>query len=86
VQMQPDQAGPEHTVNREQVWVVLEGCVDATVDGRPERANAGDTLVLPADVVRRIATPTGLVAVVASAAAPVVTSRVQGTRPLPWAV
>ena len=64
---------------------MLEGRLEATVDGRTETAQAGDTLVLPVDVTRQIRAQDRLLAIVASAAAPQVTTPAQGTRPLPWA-
>ena len=85
VEMEGGQSGPEHSVDREQVWVVLEGRMQATIDGRTETAQAGDTLLLPVDVTRQIRAQDKLLAIVASAAAPHVTTQTQGTRPLPWA-
>lgn len=85
VEMRAGQAGPEHSIDREQVWVVLNGRAEATVDGRREVATVGDTLLLPKDVTRQISAPDGLVALVASAAGPNVTTSAQGPRPLPWA-
>lgn len=85
VEMEGGQSGPEHCVDREQVWVVLEGRLQATIDGQTETALAGDTLVLPVDVTRQIRAQDKLLAIVASAAAPRVTTPAQGTRPLPWA-
>ncbi len=84
VEMRAGQAGPQHAVDREQVWVLLEGRAAAIVDGCAETADAGDVLVLPAHVTRQVSAPDGLVALVASGAAPAVTTA-EGERPLPWA-
>jgi quercetin dioxygenase-like cupin family protein len=54
VRMEPGQAGPLHSFDSEQVWTVVAGAASATVDGRAVTLSAGDTLVLPAGVVRRI--------------------------------
>jgi quercetin dioxygenase-like cupin family protein len=67
VEMDPGQTGPEHRFDREQVWTVLAGTADVTVDGETVRAGAGDVVVLPARALRRIrpAGDEGLRAVVA---------------------
>lgn len=62
VRMRPGQAGPEHVMDREQVWTVVEGAM--TVEPVGELV-VGDTVVLPAGVTRRIvAGPQGVSALV----------------------
>jgi quercetin dioxygenase-like cupin family protein len=85
VRMRPGQRGPDHSADREQVWVVLDGAAHVTVDGQPLVAGPGDTLVIPASVVRSIAAPEGLRAFVATGAGTSVSTEAGGTRPLPWA-
>lgn len=46
--------GPEHSVDREQVWTVTAGTVRVTSAGRTEEIAAGRTLVLPPHVLRRV--------------------------------
>jgi quercetin dioxygenase-like cupin family protein len=52
--LQPGAAGPVHTIDREQVLVVLGGELTATIDGRVFRAAIGDAVVLPASAVRQL--------------------------------
>jgi quercetin dioxygenase-like cupin family protein len=85
VRVRPGQQGPEHTADREQVWVVLDGAVHATVDGQALVAGPGDTLVIPSAAARAIAAPDGLRAFVAAGAGSSVSTQAGGTRPLPWA-
>src|SRR4051794_6720264 len=85
VRMRPGQRGPQHTVDREQVWLVLEGAAHVTLDGDALVATTGDALVLPPDVARTIEAPDGLRALVATAAGAQVHTPDGGTRPLPWA-
>ncbi|WP_181784795.1 cupin domain-containing protein [Pseudonocardia pini] len=51
VRMRPGQAGPEHVMDREQVWTVVEGTMTVEPFGE---LGAGDTVVLPAGVARRV--------------------------------
>ncbi|MEW2412179.1 VOC family protein [Streptomyces sp. NPDC046866] len=86
VSMDAGRTGPEHSVNREQVWTVTAGALEVTSGGRTEKVPAGSTVVLPPDVLRRIHAPEPAAAHVAMRADGV--ARVpdtEGTRPLPWA-
>jgi quercetin dioxygenase-like cupin family protein len=47
-------SGPRHKMGREQVLHALSGRLHAEVDGDTVTVEAGDTLVLPAGVVRRL--------------------------------
>ena len=71
VRMRPGQAGPDHVMDVEQVWTVVDGGLALrTADGETV-LTAGDTAVLPAGVARRIvADPEhGLTALVTGAGA-----------------
>ncbi|MFI8280299.1 cupin domain-containing protein [Streptomyces sp. NPDC085929] len=86
VAMEAGRSGPEHSVSREQVWTVTSGVLEVTCGGRTEKIAAGQTLVLPPDVLRRVHAPQKAEAHVAMRADGVV--RVPGTeetRELPWA-
>lgn len=54
VDMRPGQAGPLHGIDTEQVWSVLRGSATVELDGEPVVVDAGDTLVIAADRLRRI--------------------------------
>ncbi|MFG2879332.1 cupin domain-containing protein [Streptomyces sp. NPDC048337] len=79
--------GPEHSISREQVWTVTAGSLEITWDGgRTEKVTAGQTMVLPPDVLRRIHAPEAFEAHVAMRADGVATvPGTEGTRDLPWA-
>ncbi|MET9290835.1 cupin domain-containing protein [Streptomyces sp. NPDC003077] len=87
VRMEPGSAGPEHVVDREQVWMPTRGSVEVTAGGRTERVAAGQALVLPAGVVRQLRAAEepfeALVAMPAAGRASV--PGTEGTRSLPWA-
>ena len=85
VRMRPGQRGPEHTSDREQVWVVLEGAAEIDLGGERVVAGAGDTAILPAGAPRTVTAPEGLRALVATTAGARVRTAQGGERPLPWA-
>jgi quercetin dioxygenase-like cupin family protein len=66
VRMAPEQAGPLHVMDREQVWTVLDGAATVDLADSEYALSAGDTIVLPAGAPRRIIADTtrGLTAVV----------------------
>jgi len=78
VEMRAGQAGPRHSADREQVWVVLEGTL--AINGEPVTG----TTTIPANQERRIEARTDARALVASRA-PVTVTTADGTQPLPWA-
>lgn len=82
--MRAGQRGPEHEVDREQVWTVLEGELRIDASGEALALRAGDTLRFAPDTPRRISADTDG-AVVASPAGPIVTTAEGGSRALPWA-
>ncbi|MDT9687213.1 VOC family protein [Streptomyces sp. P9(2023)] len=86
VTMDAGATGPEHSISREQVWTVTAGSLDVTCDGRTEKVVAGQTLILPPDLVRRIHAPEQAEAHVSMRADGVASvPGTQGTRELPWA-
>lgn len=85
VVMRAGQRGPEHEVDREQVWAVLEGELRVHVPGQALVVRTGDTLHLPPDAPRQITAATDARAIVASPSGPTVRTAAGGSRPLPWA-
>ncbi|MEI5099394.1 VOC family protein [Streptomyces sp. PmtG] len=86
VAMAAGQTGPEHVIGREQVWTVTAGALDVTCAGRTETVEAGQTLVLPPDVLRQVHAPKAAEAHVAMRADGVASvPGAEGTRTLPWA-
>ena len=70
VEMAAGKTGPLHGIDAEQVWTVLAGGASIEAGADTATLAPGDTIVLPADVARRItADPdAGLVALVAAPA------------------
>ena len=85
VEMHAGQQGPEHTFDVEQVWTVVSGGAAVELDGETLAIAPGDTLVLPAGTIRRIAAADGgfeaLVAAPASARAQLSDGTDKGTPP-----
>ena len=79
VEMNAGQAGPLHTADREQVWVVQYGTL------RINGVKHTGTAVIPADAERRIEAVTAARALVCSRAGATVTTLDGDTRALPWA-
>jgi len=59
VRMAAGSAGPEHAVDREQVWMPVDGALEFTVDGEATVVGPGEAAVLPADATRRVRTVDG---------------------------
>ncbi|GAB7030418.1 cupin domain-containing protein [Streptomyces sp. NPDC021749] len=87
VRMEPGSAGPEHVIDREQVWMLTAGSIEVTAGGRTETVATGQTVVVPAGVVRQFRTgeepAEALVAMSASGRATVPGGG--ESRALPWA-
>jgi quercetin dioxygenase-like cupin family protein len=87
VRMEAGARGPEHIIDREQVWMLLAGTLEFSVDGSPSTAAAGQAVVLPAGAVRQIHSgpeaAEALVCMPIGGQARVVGS--EATQPLPWA-
>ena len=58
VRMEAGSSGPLHAFDSEQVWTVLAGELDVSVDDASERLAAGDTIVLAPGVSRRVTAAT----------------------------
>jgi len=54
VDMRPGATGPLHTFDAEQVWTVLDGGATLELDGEKHVLVPGDTVVMPAEVPRRV--------------------------------
>ncbi|HEY9524032.1 MAG TPA: cupin domain-containing protein [Thermopolyspora sp.] len=54
VDMRAGRQGPMHSIDTEQVWTVLEGGATAEIGDQTVTIDRGDTLVIPADVPRRV--------------------------------
>ncbi len=85
--MAPGAAGPRHVVDTEQVLVVLEGRLHATVGDAVHTLEAGDAVTLPAQVLRQLANPHDAPAVTLTASVPGGMARVGDADPVPvpWA-
>ncbi len=70
VEMRPGQAGPLHGIDAEQVWAVLMGGASVLLGPDIVTVGPGDTIVMPADMPRRVTADAqaGLVAIVAAPA------------------
>jgi quercetin dioxygenase-like cupin family protein len=78
-------SGPAHTVDVDQVVVVVEGHLVAQVDGRRHEVPAGDCVVLPAGVERTLtAGEAGLVTLTASAPGATARAGAADPVPVPW--
>ena len=64
VQMREGAAGPPHVVDSEQIWALIEGSARLQVGADRWELQAGDTVVLPAGVVRQVTARSALRAVV----------------------
>lgn len=86
VAMEAGATGPEHSISREQVWTVTAGALEVTCDGRTEKVQAGQSLILPPALVRRIHAPERAEAHVSMRSDGVASvPGTEGTRELPWA-
>ncbi|MCX5174422.1 VOC family protein [Streptomyces virginiae] len=86
VAMEAGAAGPEHSITREQVWTVTVGALEVTCDGHTHKVLAGQSLILPPGLVRKIYAPERAEAHVAMRCDGVASvPGTEGTRELPWA-
>ncbi|MBF6171978.1 cupin domain-containing protein [Nocardia blacklockiae] len=49
--------GAEHRVLREEVFVLLSGAIELTIDGATDRLVAGDAAIIPAEATIRVDNP-----------------------------
>ncbi|MBO0871066.1 MAG: cupin domain-containing protein [Micromonosporaceae bacterium] len=70
VEMRPGQSGPLHAIDTEQIWTVLAGAATVELDGVAHSIVDGDTVVIPADMPRRVSvdSPHGFAALVVAPA------------------
>ncbi|WP_283134841.1 cupin domain-containing protein [Rhizohabitans arisaemae] len=69
VDMGPDACGPSHVVDAEQVWTFLKGGATVDLPGQALTVHPGDTVILPAGVVREVTSgPDGFTAIVTAPA------------------
>lgn len=61
-------SGPLHFIDTEQIWTVLAGRIDVAIDGTEVTAAEGDTVILPANVLRQVRTGVGYTAIVTARA------------------
>ncbi|WP_406641727.1 cupin domain-containing protein [Amycolatopsis sp. WGS_07] len=54
VEMAPGAVGPVHAFDTEQVWTILDGGAEITLDGVVEPLTKGETVVLAADAERQV--------------------------------
>ncbi|CCF62731.1 cupin domain-containing protein [Nocardia cyriacigeorgica] len=86
VDVAPGQTGPLHFIDAEQVWTILSGSAEITVDGVDHLIAAGDTIILPPAILRQISSGAeGFAAIVtAPAGARAGTPDKEGTIVPPW--
>jgi mannose-6-phosphate isomerase-like protein (cupin superfamily) len=88
IRMTPDGASPVHIIDREQVWMLLSGTFEFTVDDETVKVGAGEALVVSAGSVRQFRTRAeaaeALVCMAAGGQAGVPGS--DAKQQLPWAV
>ncbi|UGQ09008.1 cupin domain-containing protein [Yinghuangia sp. ASG 101] len=87
VEAAPGATGPTHTNDRPQVWTILTGAATVDIAGEQTELAAGDTVVIPSGVSRRVLadTATGYTAICMGPADARVTAGDRGPIPLPWA-
>jgi quercetin dioxygenase-like cupin family protein len=85
-EMAAGSAGPVHRVDADQVLVVLEGTLVAELQGHREDVPAGDCLLLPAGVERRLtAGDAGVVTLTTSRPGAMAHAGTAEPVPVPWA-
>jgi quercetin dioxygenase-like cupin family protein len=58
VEMAEGGSGPLHVFDTEQIWTVLEGELSVQIAGEVQALGAGDTVVIPAELERKVAART----------------------------
>ena len=54
VEIGADSSTPVHIIDKEQVWMLVSGELEAVVDGVTEQVKAGQAVILPAGKVRQL--------------------------------
>lgn len=87
VEMPSGVSSPVHVIDRDQVWMPIEGTFSFTIDDVVQEATVGQAIVVPGDSVRSFQVPSGsaqaLVAMVVGGQAGMPGS--DARQPLPWA-
>ena len=52
LRLHADEPSPRHTLDREELFIVLEGSITAQYSDREETATAGGALIVPAEIGR----------------------------------
>ena len=88
VQMEDGKAAPPHSIDREQVWMLLSGKFEFTVDGETARVGSGQAIGGPAGSSRQFQVTSGPAeALVCMAAGGKVTPQgADEASPIPWAL
>ncbi|PPK63709.1 cupin domain-containing protein [Actinokineospora auranticolor] len=88
VRMNPGSPSPVHVVDREQVWMIIAGAFEFTVDGESAKAVAGQAVVVPAGASRRFhaLAEAGDALVCMAAGGQVGAPGSEARQPIPWAV
>ncbi|MFI7003235.1 cupin domain-containing protein [Nocardia sp. NPDC050175] len=68
VEVPADTSGPVHFIDTEQIWTIVAGRATIDLDGVKLTAAEGDTVILPADVLRQVSTGEGFTAIVTAQA------------------
>jgi quercetin dioxygenase-like cupin family protein len=58
VEMAEGGCGPLHVFDTEQIWTVLEGELSVDIAGESQALRTGDTVVIPAELERKVAATT----------------------------
>jgi quercetin dioxygenase-like cupin family protein len=58
VEMTGGRSGPLHVFDTEQIWTVLEGELSVDIAGEAQTLGTGDTVVIPAELERKVAAKT----------------------------
>jgi mannose-6-phosphate isomerase-like protein (cupin superfamily) len=91
IRMNPDSDSPVHIIDREQVWMPVNGTFEFTVDGETALVGAGEALAVPSGATRQFradgADTSEAEAIVCMAAGGQATVPGSDARqPLPWAL
>ncbi|WP_027346036.1 cupin domain-containing protein [Hamadaea tsunoensis] len=79
-------SGPNHAIDREQIWTVVSGAITVTAGGTAARVATGATVVLPAGELRQVTTDEQAEALVCMAVGGTASlADGQTGIPIPWA-
>ena len=85
-EMQPDTAGPAHSIDTDHIVVIVDGRLDAEIGGERVEAHPGDCVLLRAGTSRRLtAGPTGVTTLTVAVAGSTAAAGESEAVPVPWA-